>query len=231
MKEVIFIGGALAYLGYVLVAKRGQPDFKGWLTGAIVGLVGVGLAVWIPNAYQHSSTTEARSIPNADTTVIPETKRPPEFEFTSLADAIVAFKSKMTDFDDADISQGAAFLALWGAKHMSWEELQAVDQGKYALVMKDPDSQRGKRLCTHGGIIEIEVDNGIQDKVYLGGMIDEAARVYRFVAVKSTGDLVGGSVARFCGIVTGKNNYQNSGGGVEHAVHLVGMFDLPENKK
>jgi hypothetical protein len=31
-------------------------------------------------------------------------------------------------------------------------------------------------------------------------------------------------------VVTGKYSYANSGGGTGHAVTLVGVFDLPENK-
>lgn len=36
--------------------------------------------------------------------------------------------------------------------------------------------------------------------------------------------------ARFCGVVTGLYDDSNSGVGVGHAVQMVGMFDLPENK-
>lgn len=52
----------------------------------------------------------------------------------------------------------------------------------------------------------------------------------RFAAVASTGELVAQSSANFCGVTTGKYSYSNSGGGTTHAVFLVGMFDLPENK-
>ena len=37
--------------------------------------------------------------------------------------------------------------------------------------------------------------------------------------------------ARFCGIATGRDTYANTGGGTTHAVRVVGMFDLPENRK
>lgn len=66
--------------------------------------------------------------------------------------------------------------------------------------------------------------------LYFGGMYDEAGKLYRFIAVGSTGALVESSRAKFCGVVVGQQHYQNSAGGVAHSVQLVGMFDLPENR-
>lgn len=137
----------------------------------------------------------------------------------------------MTDTQDGNLDQGTAALALWSIERMKWSELQEIPVGKYAMVMKDSDSQRGSRICTGGRIIEISVDNTVPgSKVFLGGMYDDAGHIYRFIAVRSTGEIVANSRAKFCGIVTGQQHYQNSAGGVAHAVHLVGMFDLPENK-
>lgn len=158
----------------------------------------------------------------------------PQLDYPSLLAAIAATKLEMTDFNDVNFSRGAVLLAMWGARNMTWADLQKVEQGKYGMVMKDPDSQRGKRLCAYGQIIEVQVDNSVPGKVYLGGLnaySDDGLRIYRFVAVGSTGELVAGNEARFCGVITGKNSYQNSAGGMTHAVHLIGMFELPENKK
>jgi hypothetical protein len=75
------------------------------------------------------------------------------------------------------------------------------------------------------------VEKADGNKFYNGGLVDHYGHIYRFIAVRSTGDLVAGSVAHFCGVVTGKQSYANSVGGMAHAVFLVGMFVLPENKK
>ncbi len=150
---------------------------------------------------------------------------------SSLNEELFATRLLMTDFSESDVSQGALLLSEWSSDKMKWSELQNEPLGKYGLVMKDPDSQRGKRLCASGQIIEIVADSSLPSKVYIGGMVDGEFHIYRFVAVGSTGDIVAGSFARFCGIITGKNDYSNSAGGAAHAVHLVGMFDLPENKK
>ncbi len=38
------------------------------------------------------------------------------------------------------------------------------------------------------------------------------------------------SQERFCGVVTGLFDYANSGGGTGHAVAIVGLFDIAENR-
>jgi hypothetical protein len=152
-------------------------------------------------------------------------------QWENLGEAIASTQLDMSDIQGNDISQGAAKLALWGAEHMRWSELQEIPTTKFGLVMKDPDAQRGKKLCINGQIIEIGVDRSVPDKkIFMGGMFDDGGRIYRFIAVQSSGEIMAQSRARFCGIVTGQQHYENSGGGVAHSVHLVGMFDLPENK-
>ncbi len=152
-------------------------------------------------------------------------------EWANLREAIAGSRFEMADIQGGDLSPGAAKLALWGAEHLLWNELQETPSTKYGLVMKDPDAQRGQKLCVSGQVIEIAVDQSVPGKkVFLGGMFDDESRIYRFVAVQSTGEIMANTHARFCGIVTGQQHYPNSMGGVAHAVHLVGMFDIPENK-
>lgn len=152
--------------------------------------------------------------------------------WANLREAIASTRLDMGDIQGADVSKGAAILALWGASDMKWNELQEVPSGKYGLVMKDPDSQRGQKLCTSAKVIEITLDRTLPDKkIFTGGMYDDDGRVYRFIALGSTGEIMAHSYARFCGVITGQQHYPNSAGGMAHAVHLVGMFDLPENKK
>lgn len=167
-----------------------------------------------------------------DATEQPKEQSVPKIEFLSLEDAIAKTKPEMKDFNDIEISKGAAVFAYWASEHLKWADLQKTEGSKHALVMKDPDTERGKKLCTNASIVEIQVDNTMPNKVkiYTGGLFDSSMRIYRFIAVGSTGELVANSNAKFCGIITGKNDYTNSAGGVGHAVHLVGMFDLPENK-
>lgn len=151
--------------------------------------------------------------------------------WANLREAVASTRMEMSDVQGGDVSTGAAKLAIWGAENMRWADLQEIPTTKYGLVMKDPDAQRGHKLCASGRVIEIEVDRSVPgSKVFLGGMYDDGGRIYRFVALQSTGEIVADSHARLCGIVTGQQHYPNSAGGVTHAVHLVGLFDLPENR-
>lgn len=151
--------------------------------------------------------------------------------WANLREAVASTRLDMKDIEGGDVSVGAARLAVWGAENMRWAELQEIPTTKYGMVMKDPDAQRGQKLCTSGQVIEIELDRSVPGKkIFVGGMYDDGARIYRFVALQSTGEIMAHSRARFCGVVTGQQHYPNSAGGIAHAVHLVGMFDLPENK-
>lgn len=169
---------------------------------------------------------EAQPTPNA----APAAPAPLQLSWSTLNEAIAATRLDMADVQGDEVSKGAALLAIWGADHMKWGELQAIPAGKYGMVMKEPDSQRGARLCVNGRVIEIAVDTTVPQKIYQGGMFDADGRIYRFIAGGSTGEIMAESHAKFCGIVTGQQHYPNSAGGVAHAVHLVGMFDLPENR-
>lgn len=161
---------------------------------------------------------------------IPVKKETDRLNAETLRAAIDMTVPYMGDFFEEKLSDGAVVLSHWASTDMKWSELQAIEAGKYAAVMKDADSQRGKRLCFKGVVIEIHADKSLPKKVFTGGVFDEAGHLYRFLAAGSTGEIVDRSAARFCGVITGRNDYQNSAGGVAHAVHVIGMFDLPENK-
>ncbi|MCQ8116126.1 hypothetical protein [Methylomonas rosea] len=148
----------------------------------------------------------------------------------TLQQVIDLTKPEMEDIQGGDISKGTAMLALWASTNLKWDELTDLPNTKHGLVMKDSAPQLGKRLCVKGQVIEIERDRTIDEPLYSGGMFDDAARIYRFLAVASTGEIVANTHVGFCGIVTGQQHYPNSAGGMAHAVQLVGMFDLPENK-
>lgn len=125
---------------------------------------------------------------------------------------------------------GAVRLAAWADKHMTWPLVSGKDETSFAKVHKDADSERGKRVCVSGSIIEIHVQKVGDLKLALGEIVVGSGNFASFIAVHDTGDLVGRSAARFCGVVTGVRSYANSGGGTTHTVTVVGMFDLPENR-
>lgn len=148
-----------------------------------------------------------------------------------VANAFAFEKPEMTDLLDED-SPGTAVFALWAARRMRWSDVNvAQDETTPALVKKDSDSARGKRICANGQVIQIKVE-----KLTTGGhlsqglLASDAGNIYRFLAAGSSGSLIENSYGHFCGLVTGTYDYTNSAGGTGHAVSLVGMFDLPENK-
>lgn len=164
---------------------------------------------------------------------LPEpTRKEVVIAFPSLTAAIAGTRLEMADTREAELSPGALKFALWSIKGMRWSDLQQIPQGKYGLAMKDPDTQRGSRLCLQGVIIEISAEpTPVGEKVFVGGLMNPySGSLYRFVAIGSSGELVAKSQASFCGVLTGITSYANSAGGTSHAVMLVGMFDLPENK-
>ena len=169
----------------------------------------------------------------------PEAEAPPPpepspldtiLEVPNLPQAIAVAKPFMADTRD-DYSVGAVMLALWSAQGKSrWEDFQAIPATKYKLVMKDPEEARGKRLCVRGSIVQIQVERTEHGKLYNGVLHTNNYQPISYAAVGSTGDLVEGSRAKLCGVVTGIKSYSNVQGGTTHAVFLVGMFDLPENR-
>ncbi|MCL1860060.1 MAG: hypothetical protein FWG52_00800 [Proteobacteria bacterium] len=206
-----------------------MPFIKTLLPATIVALVVMACGESTP----HTTTTAEtpKEVSSTDSADAMKLAMQMIKSWKTLDQAILAAQPQMEDVSGADVSIGAAWLALWGVENLRWSELQGIQETKYGLVMKDSDAHRGKRLCVKGNVIEIALDRTVSDqKIFLGGMYSGAGNIYRFIAVQSTGEIMQDSPARFCGIVTGQQHYENSIGGVAHAVQLVGMFDLPENR-
>jgi hypothetical protein len=158
----------------------------------------------------------------------------------TISEAIEQVKDQMSDTND-ETSPGAVMLALWAANHLQWTDVAVPkNETSFALVRKDPDANRGKRMCVSGTIIQIEKEKAgspdgdvahLVSTLWTGLLLSGNKNIVSFIAAGSTGELVEDSNARFCGVVIGTYDYANSGGGEGHAVSLVGMFDLPENRK
>lgn len=165
----------------------------------------------------------------------PDAEVPPELkpinqikEKKDLISAVAYARRFMVDAPNKD-STGTALLVAWALRSMTWKSVAVVaDETSYAKVRKDISAEIGKRVCVSGTVVQIKRDSGPDGASFLGLL--EGASLWRFAAVKSSGDLVGGSQARLCGVVTGTYDYSNSAGGIGHAVTLVGIFDLPENR-
>lgn len=176
----------------------------------------------------------------AEPTPVPEPPPPPPEPEETMAQKLaklgfpeaVEFVKPMMSDEMNETSKGAVMLAVWGMQKMVWTDVfVAKNETSFALVQKDPDEARGKRMCTSGTIIQIEVTKTDFGKVNEGLLRTNSGNLFNYNMVGGSGELVARSRAKMCGVVIGKYSYSNSGGGTGHAVQLVGMFDLPENKK
>lgn len=237
---------------------------------------------------------------------------------TTLAGAIAFAKPFMSDTADR-LDEGSALLTLWCSQHLTWAALNALPETTAAEFQKDPDDERGKRMCVSGTIVEIRAERTLAQRMLddhaqpliaatdqtqltttattldpslidagvagdagptimlpLGSTPDDwkipsAGKVFfaivttakqpkpalpsgdqtvaspiliptstqpntpppliaEAIAVKSSGDLVNGSSARVCGVLTGMNRHTNPTDSTTVDTHrLVGMFDLPQN--
>lgn len=224
---------------------------------------------------------------------------------TSLAEAIAAARPLMSNAVGR-LDLGSALLAVWASKNLSWRELEALPETTPALFKKDPDAERGKRLCVAGTVLEIRAEKTLANRLIedralplierappqgspppdpafprpegapsagaplaaidlsptqsADVVLPDGAKVYfatiqsrvegasesprgraqdslfvEIIAVKSTGNLVDGSDAKVCGILTGVT-VPPAGATTSVAVdtnpvhRLVGMFDLSQNR-
>lgn len=120
----------------------------------------------------------------------------------------------------------------WASDHLNWAELELIPATKLELVRKDSHLERGKRTCVSGKLNEIyAIQSFSPQKVYAGYFASKSGKfILNYIAVRSSGSLVDGNTATFCGVVTGTSSYPNGRGGRTDAVVAIGMFDLPENR-
>jgi hypothetical protein len=145
-----------------------------------------------------------------------------------LAVALEVVRPLLGDTIDQPSEADLSF-ARWAARSLTWEDLQSVQETEPALVMKDSEAERGKRICASGSIVQIEAQRGNFGRIYGGLLLTYAGTTIYFFAAGDTGSLVAHSDARFCGIVSGRNEYKTNFGGTNQAVLAIGMFDLPSN--
>jgi hypothetical protein len=153
-------------------------------------------------------------------------------EASSMQEALNISRPLMSDTIDA-VSFGESLFTIWAMKHLKWSDVHvAKEETSIKLVRKDPESERGKRMCHSGTILQItKADAGHLGATFVGLLVTRSDDILHFTAIGSTGELVEDSRARFCGVVIGRSSYSNTGGGTTHAVKLVGMFKLPENEQ
>jgi hypothetical protein len=230
----------------------------------------------------------------------------------SLPDAIEVARPMMSN-TVGKLDVGSALLAMWASKNLSWQALEALPETTPALFKRDPEAERGRRLCMSGTVLEIRAEKTmanrlVEDKalplieqpsttgfgsessagttygsaealasasasgtpaidpLMLQAMdfaVPDGGKVYfatlqskpesqpegtrpvravprsslfvEVIAVRSSGNLVDGSDARVCGVLTGvtapPSGLSSPAALDSSAIHrIVGMFDLPQNR-
>lgn len=137
----------------------------------------------------------------------------------SVAHAFVLAKPTMTGSEG--LSAGATLFATYASSKLRWEDVDVPAETSFGHVLKDPEAERGKRMCAEGAIAGIQRRDLGPRKTFQGTLRVNDVDAVAFIAVGTTGELIRGSKARFCGVVTGMWST---------SVALVGMFDLPENR-
>jgi hypothetical protein len=238
-----FAGHAPAQQDHVVEPAQQRPATKAKATSPLVwvGVAGMCL-VWVviiwaalrdePGQPRLTPVPEVNASPVAAPAPAP---KPPTLldrlnESESLSAALTLLGPQFEDTVDK-LDPAAVLLAHWSTTKLDWKALSAVPATTHGRVMKDSAAETTKRMCIAGSVIEIEVDRSLGAPMYRGGMFDGSLNVYRFIAVRSTGELTAQKPARFCGIVTGLQAYSNVSGGQTKAVHVVGLFDLAENRQ
>ncbi|MBA2543160.1 MAG: hypothetical protein H0V17_26195 [Deltaproteobacteria bacterium] len=138
----------------------------------------------------------------------------------TFAQAIDLARPAFTDTTD-ELGDGAKLLANYAAKKLRWAEVQLPAETTLARVEKDPQLERGKRLCATGEIVRIARRDLGDRKLYVGRLRTAEHDDVAFVAAGTTGDLVKRSTGTLCGAVLGMSG---------DAVSILGMFDLDENR-
>ena len=148
-----------------------------------------------------------------------------------MQEALAVAVPEMEDSVDAH-SRGTLAFAIWAAQKLKLSDVAVTEnETSFKRVKKDSNAQRGKRMCIAGRIVQIEKeDTGTDRPIFSGLILTNSSDIIGFYAADSTGDLVEESRAKFCGVVTGRYDYSNSAGGMGHAVDMVGVFDIAENR-
>jgi hypothetical protein len=77
-----------------------------------------------------------------------------------IPDAIAAARPLMKN-TIGRLDGGSALLALWASRHLTWAGLEALPETSPALFRKDPEAERGKRLCMSGTVREIRAEKSL----------------------------------------------------------------------
>lgn len=197
---------------------------------AVAGCCGKNEPRKSPSPLSVSVARASASAPAAPPAAVSATPEKEVEQKATLAEAFAFARPQMADTED-ESDKGSWTLARWMALHPSWAAIAALPASSVPKVIKDPETERGRRICEPGRVAWIRALPGDGPKVFQGVFQTNDIRYLSFIAVGSTGEVVDNSATTFCGVVTGLLTFSNNSGGKTQSARVVGMFDLPENRK
>jgi hypothetical protein len=81
-----------------------------------------------------------------------------------LKDAIAVARPRMEN-TVTRVDVGAALLAIWASKKLTWNALTDLPETSPLMFRKDPDAERGKRLCMSGRIDSIRAEKTLAGRL------------------------------------------------------------------
>lgn len=170
-----------------------------------------------------TSTTAATgsAMPSASASVAPLVAR-------TIQEAIV--EAGAGDSDGEKSHPAVSRVMTWSKSHTSWSTFfPGPSEVRPAVAEKDIASARGKKLCGSGRVVDIFVAQDGSGRS--SGLVRDRSQAAIIIASAfPSGDLVKGSLARFCGFVIGRHTFPNTSGGKTLSIEIVGMYDLPETR-
>ncbi len=88
-------------------------------------------------------------------------------EKATLKDAIAVARPRMEN-TITRVDVGAALLSIWASKKLTWDALNDLPETSPLMFRKDPDAERGKRLCMSGRIDSIRAE-----KTFAGRLLED----------------------------------------------------------
>ena len=144
-----------------------------------------------------------------------------------------ALKTAREEFPSDPRSRDAAIVD-WSEERLKWADVEAKkNEVSTLLALKDPEGAYGKRTCLIGKLTTISAvrDADASTLKHFKAVLEGPGERWNLSAVGDTGDLVKGSSAKFCGLATNVRSHKGDGGITVDSLDVVGMFDLPENRK
>ncbi len=106
----------------------------------------------------------AGSAPAASTVAPPTGLREQILGKANITDAIAVARPLMTN-TVGRLDPGSALLSLWASDRLTWDALERVPETSSALFRRDPEAERGKRLCMSGVIQDIRAEKDLAARI------------------------------------------------------------------